>query len=123
MSKKEKINVIAEDKTGWTISGKPLVGRIFDTQVKGTLGEDGTWEVMLVNRESVTTDGENWEDETIAFKSLDTSFGSAHETVLRAYISWMQDNVYDKGLDSLILAVRALKEPSDGNDSKTDETP
>lgn len=88
------------------LEDKYVVGRVLDTQVKGIKLDDNTWEVTYICRESFSRGGEEWDSETLAFKSVDKSFDTAHKAVVTAYINWMNEHVFTPGYNSLILAIR-----------------
>ena len=101
------------------------VGRQFESVTTGTLDADNDWTVTVKSTERVTKDGTNWEEESIEFKAIDNSFQKAHKVALTAFVRWMDDNIYSKGTDSLVEAVKMQKEltTNEGNETEDNETP
>lgn len=95
-----------------------VTGREFINSVVGELGEDGKWKVVVKIQERMTEDGENWDDEEVSAMSIDKSYDSAHRTALGSVLHYLDDEVYSKGFDSLVPAMKEKRKLDGANDNK-----
>ena len=99
-----------------------VIGRSFTNQVTGEKGEDGMWKVTVLVQEKTTTDGLVWEDEEVSVMNFDRTFDAAHRTALGSVLHYLDDEVYSKGFDSLVPAMRAKRALDGTNNNKDSES-
>ena len=86
-----------------------IVGRIFTNTTKGTKDASGFWNVVVDVNEEISVDGETWEKETVTAMGIDKSFDLAHRTAMRSVLQWLEENVYSRGFDNLVFAMKAQR--------------
>lgn len=96
-----------------------IVGRSFEQSTNGLKDTDGTWKVTVTVSERITTDGENWETESISAMGMDKSFDEAHKVALRSVLQWLEEYVYSRGFDNLVFAMKAQKEQDSNGETLT----
>lgn len=100
-----------------------IKGRVFSSETKGLLDNDGYWSVTVEIKEKATLDGVEWFEETIDAMSIDKSFDNAHQTALRSVLQWMEEYVYSRGFNSLIEAKWKLREATENGKPDPDQNP
>lgn len=91
-----------------------IVGRVFENRTEGERGLDGFWKVTVIVMEKVTFNGVDWEKEEVSAVGMDRTWDEANKTALRSVLQYLDEYVYSRGFDSLVLAVKAQKAGNDG---------
>ena len=78
-----------------------IVGRSFGSDTLATLGEDGSWKVIVTMTEKRQIDGKEWEEKKISTMCTNNSFDKAYSTALDSTLRQFEDSVKKTGTDSL----------------------
>ena len=98
---------------------KKLIGKSFVNDNKGILGEDGYWTVTVLMTEKFFYDDGSETTEVIESMCMDNNFQMAHQTALASALVQYRQEVYDRGLTSLIEAREKYGKLNDyGTDNK-----
>lgn len=95
---------------------RTIKGREFSSGTLCELDGDGYWKATSTIIDRVLySDSEEWVEEKIEGMSIDRSYEAAIRTAMVSCLSYLQENVYDKGLRGLVefkALERALKDAS-----------
>jgi hypothetical protein len=93
---------------------KTIVGMSLSNLNEGIL-EDGLWKVSVKLIESRTYSDGTKDEEIIEALCMDSDHLTAHEVALRSAMSQYGEEVYNKGLTSLVEARKKYGKPIYGN--------
>jgi len=80
-----------------------IVARIYKSETSSVLQEDGYWKVVATTKDSAKYEGkEEWVEEVLEAMSIDTDYKKALETVTTSILSYIVDNIHNKGFTGLI---------------------
>lgn len=94
-----------------------IIGRKFETTTSGSYdAEKKIWNIVLTATEYTSTDGENWDSETLTFEAYSPDYDEGLKETLRDYMAWMQIYAHNRGITGIIEAVRTPMEEDPGDE-------
>jgi hypothetical protein len=97
-----------------------VISKEFSNMNKGMALDNGDWKVEVMFLEVFTYDDGSEKREIIETACYDRNFQTAHQVALSSALAQYREEVYDKGMISLIEAREKYGRPNDNSGNNTD---
>jgi hypothetical protein len=97
-----------------------VIGKAFTNHISGLALENGDWKVIVRMDETFTYDDKTEKVETIEAMCIDSDFVAAQQIAMVSALGQYRDEVYDKGMNSLIEAREKFGNPNDNSRDNKD---